>query len=75
MEIVKIIGIGFITLIIVLILKEYKKEYAVYALIISGIIVLTYSMNTISEIVNFIKNVLIHANFVMGKEMKNLIIA
>lgn len=57
MDIFKIIGIGFISLIIVLILKEYKKEYAVYVLLISGIIILAYSMDTISEIVSFIKNV------------------
>ena len=57
MDIFKIIGIGFISLIIVLVLKEYKKEYAVYVLLICGIIILTYSFNTITQITGFIKNV------------------
>ena len=56
MDIFKIIGIGFVSLIIVLALKEYKKEYVVYVLLCSGIIILTYSMNTIVEIVGFIKS-------------------
>ena len=40
MEIVKIIGVGFITLIITIILKEYKKEYAIFSVLIGGCIIL-----------------------------------
>lgn len=57
MEIVKIIGIGLLTLIITLILKEYKKEYAIYSVLIGGAIILFYSMGTIKTIVDFTKNI------------------
>lgn len=55
MEIVKIIGIGFITLIITIILKEYKKEYAIYAVLIGGAIIVFYSMDTVRSIIDFIR--------------------
>lgn len=54
MDIIKIIGIGFITLIITIVLKEYKKEYAIYAVLIGGAIIIFYSMDTIKSIINFI---------------------
>lgn len=57
MDILKILGICFITLIITLLLKEYKKEYAVYAVLICGIVIISYSIDTIKEIVGFINNV------------------
>lgn len=57
MEIVKVVGIGFLTLIIIIVLKEYKKEYAIYASIIGGIILLTMSFDTIREIVNFLSRI------------------
>lgn len=57
MEIVKIIGIGFLTLIITIMLKEYKKEYAIYAVLIGGAIILFYSMGTIKSIVDFASNI------------------
>ena len=55
MEILKIIGIGFLTIIITVILKEYKKEYAICAVLIGGAIILIYSIETIRIIVDFVK--------------------
>lgn len=57
MEVVKVVGIGFLTLIISIVLKEYKKEYAIYASIIGGVILLTMSFGTIQEIVNFLNKI------------------
>lgn len=57
MDIIKIIGIGFITLIVTIILKEYRKEYAIYAVIICGAIILIYSLNTVTSIVNFLEQI------------------
>lgn len=56
MNIFKIIGIGFASLIITIILKEYKKEYAIYSSLIGGAIIIFLSMDTLNEIINFIKN-------------------
>lgn len=57
MDIIKIIGVGFIALIITIILKEYRKEYAIYVVIICGVIILLYSLDTITAIVNFIRDI------------------
>lgn len=55
MEAVKIVGIGLVTLIIVMVLKEYKKEFAIYAALIGGAIILMMSFETIKEIIYFIQ--------------------
>ena len=38
MEIIKIIGIAFIALIIIIMLKQYRPEYAIFISILTGII-------------------------------------
>ena len=53
MEILKIVGVGFLGLITSVILKEYKKEYAIYASLICGSIIIFYSMGTIESIISF----------------------
>lgn len=55
MEIIKIIGIGLITLIITIILKEYKTEYKIFAVLIGGAIILYLSFNYLTGIINFIR--------------------
>lgn len=57
MDIVKVVGIGLVTLIISIVLKEVKKEYAIYAVLIGGILLLTASFGTIKEIVNFLSKI------------------
>lgn len=54
MEIIKIIGIGFLTLIITIILKEYRKDYAIFAVIIGGSIILFFSIDILENIIYFI---------------------
>ena len=56
MNIIKIIGICFITLICSIILKEYKKDFVIYVVLMGGILVLFYSFDTINSIIIFIKN-------------------
>ena len=57
MEIVKIIGIGFITLIITIILKEYRKEYAVFSILIGGSIILFLSLDILKNILEFVESI------------------
>lgn len=61
MDIIKIIGIGFATLIITIMLKEYRKDFAVYASLIGGAIILFYAIGYIGNIVDFL-NGLANAN-------------
>lgn len=56
MEIIKIIGIGFITLIITIILKQYRSEFAFMAVLIGGAIILFLCMDTLVGIIEFIKS-------------------
>ena len=63
MEILKIIGIGFLTLMVTIILKENKKEYAIYSVLIGGAIILLYSMGTIKTIVDFARRISVNLNY------------
>jgi stage III sporulation protein AD len=57
MDIIKIIGIGFLTLIISILLKDIKREYSIYAVIIGTTIILFMSFDTLKEIINFINDI------------------
>lgn len=54
MDVLKIIGIGFATIVISIVLKEYRKEYAIYSTLIGGAIIIFLSMDTLKVIIDFI---------------------
>ena len=54
-EIIKIIGIGLIALVISIILKQYRPEYAIYVSIVAGILILVFIMSKITGIINLLK--------------------
>ena len=56
-EVIKIIGIGMISLIIIIIIKQYRPEFAVYISIIEGILILAISLQKMGEIVSLIKSI------------------
>ena len=37
-------------------MKEYRKEYAIYAVLIGGMIIIFYSMDTLKAIIDFIND-------------------
>lgn len=57
MEIIKIIGIGLISLIIIILLKQYKPEFAIYASILAGILILVLVMDKLTGIINLINSI------------------
>ena len=57
MDIIKIIGIAFLAVIIIVILKQYRPEFAIYASIIAGVLILVLASNTLSGIIDMIKNI------------------
>lgn len=57
MDVIKIIGIGLVSLIIIILLKQYKPEFAVYASILAGAIILFLIMDKLSGIVELIKSI------------------
>ena len=56
MDVIKIIGIGFIAVIISIILKQYKPEYAIYVSLIAGALILLMSMDKLSGIIDLLNN-------------------
>lgn len=56
MDIVKIIGVGFIALIIIVILRQYKPEFTMYVSIIAGAIIILLSISKITAIINLLAN-------------------
>ena len=57
MEIVKIIGVGLVALILIIILKQYKPEFTIYASIIAGAIILLMVMYKLYSIINLLSNI------------------
>jgi stage III sporulation protein AD len=56
-EIIKIIGIGLTALVIIVILKQYKPEYAIYVSIIAGLLILFMAMEKITGIINLLQSI------------------
>jgi len=56
LDIVKIIGVGLTATIIIIILKQYKPEFAIYAAIIAGTIILFMVMDKLSAIVKILES-------------------
>lgn len=56
-DIIKIIGIGLIAVVSIIIIKQYKPEFALYISIIAGIVILYIVMDRFGEIINLLKNI------------------
>ena len=56
MDIVKIIGIGLIAVIIIVILKQYRPEFAMYASLIAGILIFAMIATKLSGIIEVLKS-------------------
>ena len=56
MEIVKIIGVGLTALIIIIILKQYKPEFAIYVSLIAGTVILFMLVSKLTAIVTILSN-------------------
>lgn len=63
---------GLIILILSLILKEYRKEYAIYISLIGGLIILAGSLETIGEIIGFINKISVGTSY--NKELISLLL-
>ena len=56
-EVIKIIGIGLISLIIIIVVKQYKPEFAIYVSIIAGVLILYLIMEKLEGIINLLKTI------------------
>lgn len=56
MDIIKVIGIGFIALVITIILKQYKPEIAIYISIVAGIAIFFLILDKLTGIIDLLNN-------------------
>lgn len=56
MEVVKIIGIALVAVTMIIILKQYKPEFAIYISILSGILILLLVMDKLTGIINLLQS-------------------
>jgi stage III sporulation protein AD len=57
MEIIKIIGIAFLAVIIILILKQYRPEFAMYTSIIAGALILFLSIGKLDGMIQLLNTI------------------
>lgn len=62
MEIIKIIGIGLVALILIIVIKQYKPEFALYISIAAGLIIFFLVMDKLSGIIDLLMNLSNKAN-------------
>ena len=56
MEVIKIIGIALIGLIIVILLKQYRPEFAIYVSLLTGVLILILVMDKLTGIINLLQS-------------------
>lgn len=55
MEVIRIIGIGLIALIIIILLKQYRPEFAIYVSILTGFLILLLVMDKLEGIITILQ--------------------
>ena len=56
-EVIKIIGIGLIALILIIIIKQYRPEFAIYISLIAGVLILILALDKLTNIINLLKHI------------------
>ena len=54
MDIIKIIGVGLISLIIIIIIRQYKPEFTIYVSLLAGALILLLIMDKLGGIINLL---------------------
>ncbi len=62
MDIIRIIGIGLIAVVIIILLKQYKPEFALYISLLTGVLILIFVMEDLTGIINLLNTIAGQAN-------------
>ena len=62
MEIVKIIAIGIIATVIIILLKQYRPEFAIYISLLTGVLILILIMDKLTGVIELIQSITNKAN-------------
>ena len=54
--IIKIIGIGLVALIIIILLKQYKPEFAIYISLLVGVLILLLVMDQLTQVISLLQS-------------------
>ena len=55
-DVIRIIGIGLLALIIIVILKQYKPEFAIYVSMVAGVLILVLAIQKLTGIINLLQS-------------------
>lgn len=55
MDIIKIVGCGIVALVIIIILKQYRPEFAIYISLIAGVLIISLIIGKIGGIIQILK--------------------
>lgn len=56
-EIIKIVGIGLIALVLIIIVKQYRPEFALYISLIAGVLILYFAIDNLQSVINLLKQI------------------
>ena len=56
-EIIKIVGIGLIALVLIMIVKQYRPEFALYISLIAGVLILCLAIDNLQSVINLLKQI------------------
>lgn len=56
-DVIKIAGIGLVSLILIIIIKQYRPEFALYISLIAGAIILYLALDKISNVINLLRQI------------------
>ena len=56
-DVIKIIGIGLISVVLIIVIKQYRPEFALYISLIAGTIILLLAMDKLTNIINLLKDI------------------
>lgn len=62
MEVVKIVSMSLVALVIIILLKQYKPEFAIYISLLTGVLILLFVMDKFTGIIELIKSISNKAN-------------
>ena len=54
--IIKIIGIGLVALIIIILLKQYKPEFAIYISLLAGVLIILLVMDQLTQVISLLQS-------------------
>ena len=56
-EIVKIVGVGLVATILIIIIKQYRPEFALYVSLTAGVLIWIFAMDKFTSIIELLKKI------------------